>query len=60
MKRKDKQHYLTPAVQVFEVKTEGVICVSTLQIMWMTSDPTPAEINWGRSSYGDANTDTWN
>ena len=59
METKLKQLYETPSTIVSELKTKGVICSSSLSITWLTGELNPAETDWGRTSYGDAVTNTW-
>ena len=54
-----KDLYKSPTMTVVEIKIVGVVCASTMNVLLLT-DPRGDEIDWGRSTYGSPETDTWN
>ena len=56
-----KLNYIAPETTVLDVQASHIICNSeTPLVLWAIMSETPAEVQWGRSNYGDsAITDTW-
>ena len=52
METKTKNTYKAPVTTVTEVKTEGVICLSTLKTLWIGTDTTVASPFYGLQDYG--------
>ena len=63
MKTKDKGLYESPTLEVVEMKLQGTICDLSAPALYLflTDDPTSAEIDWGREGYGaGGGENTWN
>lgn len=57
----DKSIYESPTSEVMEMNMQNVVCASVFVMYLLTDTTTPSsEIDWGRTTYGDASTDTWN
>ena len=60
MKTKDKGVYEAPTSEVMEMNMQNVVCTSPLVMYFLTDTTNPSsEIDWGRTTYGDATTGTW-
>lgn len=60
MKTKHKCFYESPTLEVVEMNMQDVVCASAPALyLFLTDDPISAEIDWGRTTYGGATTDTW-
>ena len=52
--------YIAPETTVLEVSACGIVCASILTVTAILSGESPeSEINWGRVTYGDAESATW-
>ena len=51
--------YEAPSAAVVEIKTEGLVCESSLMTMFLLDSPADTEVNFGRDNYGSATTNTW-
>lgn len=60
MKTKDKGLYKPPTLEVVEMKMQNVVCASQFLVVFLLTDDPTTEFDWGRTTYGDASTDTWN
>lgn len=60
MKTKDKGLYKPPTLEVVEMKMQNVVCASQFLVVFLLTDDPTTEFDWGRTTYGDTSTDTWN
>ena len=55
----EKCFYESPTSEVMEMNMQNVVCASPFNVVFLLTDDPTAEIDWGRTTYGDASTDTW-
>ena len=55
-----KKTYMAPETTVLEVSACGIVCASILTVTAILSGESPeSEISWGRETYGNAESATW-
>ena len=59
MRTNNKNTYEAPASTVVEVKTEGVICQSTLKTLWIGTDDKAVPSFYGLDDYTIQDSQNW-
>ena len=60
MRQREKKAYEAPETAATKLTPEGMVCLSTNMVFFITDDPSGTEINYGRQSYGSAEVESWN